>query len=823
MVFAIDEIDPHNTGRFGGKGTGLARMVAAGLPVPPAFVIGTDAYGWWVSEGGKLPAGLINQVMLAVDELERRTGKHLGGDGHLPLLVSVRSGAKVSMPGMMDTVLNLGITASAAAELARVSGRPEFAADTLVRFWRMFGEIVLQIDADGLSDAVKAQKDRAAAENTPDAYKELAAAIATAVSRQDAAAPHDPRNQLLQAVTAVFESWNSRRARAYRQHHGIPDELGTAVVVQAMVFGNLDENSGSGVAFSRNPNTGEERLYGEYLRGRQGEDLVSGSHTPVPFDHPEGLGGTLLTELSEASDALERMYSDAVDIEFTVEGSKLYLLQVRPAKRTAAAAVKIALALIDEQMVSPSEGLRRVAIDQLVRLLQPSFDPVAMGAAEHLAIGVGSSPGHSVGRVILDAERAVESVASGNRAILLRPTTSPQDIRGMISADGIVTVRGGALSHAAVVSRALDKPCIVGCESIEVDEGARTFRIGDTEFPEGTEISIDGTTGAIYRGILPFESASHARSGVNRLLRLADSASGCRYWVTSASDGVSGDAGPVPAGFGPVGLTDLLIAAGSLDDFVAAIGRLSEQPADLAVQGQIAALAASACQPMLGAARGLDVDIRLPNLGSARAQRLIGDWMNLAPQLFLPMGLKTLQRALIRGVAAAAADSPETRTTVLLGGVTNCGEIDALAELSRSNGSLAVGVSIQNVGALYAVEGFAAGGHAIWLDIMEITRSFFGLPSALSLVDEVFENYVSEGLVSFNPRLRVAPVLLEVITSATEKVRSAVRLGVECGSGTSPSLAVDMYRAGLRVFSVAPNRSAAIRLALGQITEEGTS
>lgn len=822
MVRHIRELDPDDVATYGGKGAGLGRMIAAGLTVPPAFVIGTDGYRAWHAKGERLPPSLVAQVESGLAALEAESGRRLGDDRGLPLLVSVRSGAQVSMPGMMDTVLNLGATAGSAHALAVASGNPRFAADTLMRFWRMFGEIVLRIDAEGLAADVEPTRVVAEETSTPEAFVAFEREIVESVQRQGVAVTVDPRLHLMQAITAVFESWQSRRARTYRAHHGIADDLGTAVVVQVMVFGNLDAESGSGVAFSRNPNTGERALYGEYLRGRQGEDIVSGAETPLAIDEADFPSG-IQSQLENSARQLEAMYRDAVDIEFTIERSILYLLQVRPAKRSAQAAVRLALELIDEGILGPSEGVRRVSVEQLGRLLRPSFESSAMKQAPVLASGIGSSPGHATGMVILDADRAAARVAAGDRVILMRPTTSPQDIRGMLAADGIVTVRGGALSHAAVVSRALDKPCIVGCEQIVVDPAGQTFEIDNQKYPEGTELSIDGSTGTIYAGRLPFHTASHDANDVKRLLGLADSLSACRYWIGAAGDPIKQTAGLIAAGVGPISVTDLLIASGNLGRFIAEVDRLSNHPSDAAIHERLTALTSDACAPLLRSARGLDVHIRLPNLGSPRAQRMIGEWASLAPQLLLPMGLRAFHRSLLRGIAAAAHEVAESSVTVVLGGVTNRREPDALAEACRPFKLLSVGVSVQNFAALRAIDDFTTHGYPVWIDITELTRSYFGFPSALSLADEVFETYTSEGLMLFNPRVRLAPELVDALAIVRNLGSRVAAVGADCGAGAAPGLVADLHSVGLRTFSLSPNQSAALRLALGHAAQEGMS
>ncbi|MGS0756383.1 pyruvate, phosphate dikinase, partial [Roseateles sp. GG27B] len=550
FAHAIEHIDPNDTARFGGKATGLARMAAAGIPVPPAFVIGTDGYRAFRASGS-LPADLMQQTLLQMSRLELAAGKRFGATDSVPLLVSVRSGAQISMPGMMDTVLNLGITAGGAWAIAQATGNVSFALDTWMRFWRMFCDIVLDLDGDALARDLEGALTNAKRAPTADAFDALEAAVLSNLAEQGAHdVEADPQWQLRRAIAAVFESWDSRRAHAYREHHKIADNLGTAVTVQAMVFGNLDARSGSGVAFTRDPNTGEATLYGEFLACCQGEDLVSGIATPTSLADPSALSERHRQELHTHGQQLERMYSDAVDIEFTVEGSQLFFLQVRTAKRTAQAAVRIAAELVDNGIVGPDVALQKVSIEQLKRLLRPLFEPAALAAATVLTQGIAASPGHSYGVAVLDSDRAATLAASGQRVVLLRPTTSPQDIRGMLSSQAIVTGRGGALSHAAVVSRALDLPCIVGCEALEIQPDQRWFKVGNQRFEEGAPLSVDGASGRVYSGVLPLESAAHAVGHIEKILAWADLASGVDFWVA----GVNGGDAQAALRHGPRGL-----------------------------------------------------------------------------------------------------------------------------------------------------------------------------------------------------------------------------------------------------------------------------
>lgn len=461
---------------IGGKAWSIARMQALGLPVPPAFVITTECCRAYLSGGKVLPDGLMGAVRAATAELEDATGRRFGR-GPRPLLLSVRSGAAISMPGMMDTVLNLGITDEAEAALAGETGDARFARDTHRRFLEMYGRIVLRAAVPELP-----------ADGSPAQWR---AAVSQAGGSP---VPEEPQAQLEAAIRAVFESWDGRRARRYRQHHGIPDDLGTAVTVQAMVFGNADANSGTGVLFSRNPLTGAAEPYGEFLARAQGEDVVSGAHDPEPLSAMAAQHPDLHGDLLRAAELLERQEGDVQDIEFTVERGRLFLLQSRAAKRAARAAVTIAVDMVEEGRITPEQALGRVSPEQVRQLLRPRLRPGAEAGAELLCSGEPASPGVGAGLAVGDADQVEELAAGGQAVVLVRPSTSPDDVHGMILARAVVTAQGGSTSHAAVVSRALGVPCVVGC-------GA--------EIPAllaGREITVDGGNGRIYAGRLAIEA-----------------------------------------------------------------------------------------------------------------------------------------------------------------------------------------------------------------------------------------------------------------------------------------------------------------------------
>jgi pyruvate,orthophosphate dikinase len=518
--------DPGDTDLLGGKGAGLARMTQAGLPVPDGFIVSTRACREYVA-GAAMPAGLAEEIMARLAELEQRTGKSFGA-GPMPLLLSVRSGAPVSMPGMMDTILNLGLNRPAALAIAAATGDTHFMADLLVRFHRMYGEIVLGAlgpgeGADALTAGVGPGDDPG------QVYDTLWSACQHALEEDTGeTVPADPGEQLVGAVQAVFRSWNSRRARTYREFHHIPHDLGTAVVIQSMVFGNLSQDSGSGVVFTRNPVTGDRELFGEFLSNSQGEDVVAGIRTPDPIGALADTLPSVYAELCSACADLERRHGDVLDIEFTVERSRLYFLQVRSAKRTAEAAVRIAADFVREGTITPLKAVGMLTADQVRQVQQPGFDPAEVDAARAagrlLATGSGACPGQASGILVLDPARARDLAAQGRRVILARPTTSPADLHGMIAAQGIMTATGGTTSHAAVIARALGKACVVGCGDVRISAGERTLSAGGRVLVEGDEISLDGSTGEIFTGALAQVTPAHSNGDLDALLKSATEA-----------------------------------------------------------------------------------------------------------------------------------------------------------------------------------------------------------------------------------------------------------------------------------------------------------
>ena len=550
-VYLFDEVDEAEAyagdwegvrGLLGGKGAGLADMTRAGIPVPPGFTITTEACNAYLSAGEKFPDGMWEQTLEALKKVEERTGKGFG-DPENPLLVSVRSGAKFSMPGMMDTVLNVGLNDETVQGLIRLTGNERFGWDAYRRLISMFGSIVMGIPDEAFDEAMdELKRERGATLDTDLTAEDLKELVRRfkAIYKQHTGSdfPQDPLEQLRLATEAVFKSWFGKRAVDYRNATGIPHDLGTAVNVVTMVFGNMGWDSGTGVAFTRDPATGEKKLYGEYLLNAQGEDVVAGIRTPKPIAEMEKELPEAFAQFLEICERLERHYKDMQDVEFTIERGKLWMLQTRTGKRTAQAAVKIAVDLCKEGIIDKAMAVQRVTPEQVDMLLHPQFDlqakEEAVEAGRLLATGVNASPGAAVGMLAFDADTAEEWGKGGKPVILIRPETKPDDVHGMLAAKGILTSRGGATSHAAVVARQFGIPAVVGCEVLEIDLDKRTVSVNEITLKEGDFVSIDGGSGEVFVGEIPTVAPSfEEQPDLVTLLEWADEIAaqeGVRQW-----------------------------------------------------------------------------------------------------------------------------------------------------------------------------------------------------------------------------------------------------------------------------------------------------
>jgi pyruvate,orthophosphate dikinase len=504
FVYSFHEGSKEMKSLLGGKGANLAEMTNIGLPVPPGFTITTKACINFYDEGKTLWPSLIDEIKLHLAEVEKTLNKRFS-DEENPLLVSVRSGAVFSMPGMMDTILNLGLNDKAVKGLAKSTGNERFAYDSYRRFIQMFSDVAMEIPKVRFESLLEEMKENKGVHNDTDLDSEDLKALVEMYKKvyfeeKHEEFPQDPMKQLELAIKAVFESWNNPRAMIYRKLNDIPHDLGTAVNVQSMVFGNMGDKSGTGVAFTRNPADGENKLFGEFLINAQGEDVVAGIRTPNEISELKDIMPEVYSQFVDATKKLEHHYKDMQDIEFTIENERLFLLQTRAGKRTAHAAINVAVDLVDENLISKEEAIMRIEPNQLDQLLHPMFEPKALADAQIIAKGLPASPGAASGKIYFHADDVVAAKARGEKSILVRQETSPEDIEGMVAAEGILTARGGMTSHAAVVARGMGKCCVAGCSEIRVDETSKIIKVKNEIIKEGEFISLDGSAGTVYRG-----------------------------------------------------------------------------------------------------------------------------------------------------------------------------------------------------------------------------------------------------------------------------------------------------------------------------------
>ena len=529
FVYLFSEGNASMRELLGGKGANLAEMTKIGLPVPQGFTISTEACTQYYEDGRQINPSIQAEILENIEKMEKITGKKFG-DKENPLLVSVRSGARASMPGMMDTILNLGLNEDVVEVISKKSGNPRWAWDCYRRFIQMFSDVVMEVGKKYFEKLIDQMKERKGVEFdvdlTAEDLKELARQFKAEYKKQlGKDFPNDPKEQLFEAIKAVFRSWDNPRANIYRMDHDIPYSWGTAVNVQMMAFGNMGETSGTGVAFTRNPATGEKGLMGEFLMNAQGEDVVAGVRTPMPIAKMAEIMPECYKQFLDICKTLENHYRDMQDMEFTIEDKKLYMLQTRNGKRTAAAAIRIACDLIDEGMITEQEALMQIDAKTLDMLLHPQFDAEALKVANKnnvIGKGIAASPGAAAGTIVFTAEDAVEHGKKGEKVVLVRLETSPEDIEGMKYAQGILTVRGGQTSHAAVVARGMGTCCVSGCGDIKMDEENKCFTLAGKTYREGDAISLDGSTGNIYDGIIKTVPADPNSGYFGRIMKLAD-------------------------------------------------------------------------------------------------------------------------------------------------------------------------------------------------------------------------------------------------------------------------------------------------------------
>jgi pyruvate,orthophosphate dikinase len=823
FTLTFESADPTAVDRLGGKGAGLARMTQDGLRVPPGYIVSTDACRRYLAEGA-MPEGLAEEVLTQLAALEERSGKTFGG-GPRPLLLSVRSGAPISMPGMMDTILDLGLGRDAAVALAGESEDTRFMAELVSRFHAMYSEIVLgALDADaGVREIVDAIDTDAPAAET---YDRVWAACERALDEDSGeSVPADPQAQLLGAVEAVFRSWNTRRARTYRDFHSIPHDLGTAVVVQSMVFGNVGADSGSGVVFTRNPVTGEPGLFGEYLANSQGEDVVAGIRTPDPV--AEALAPVVLDELTATCADLEAAQGDVLDIEFTVERSTLYFLQVRSAKRTPEAAVRIAADLLAEGTVSPARALDRVSPEQIRQVQRPGFDAEEVERARSgdrlLTTGIGACPGQVSGELVLDPDRAKGAGDEGRAVVLARSITSPADLHGMIAARGIVTATGGSTSHAAVVARALGTTCVVGASALKIDEDARRLTVDGRTIVEGEPVSLDGATGELFTGEFATATPAEATRALDSLLATAAEAARCEVLgrVTLPADVervlACGATGLVTA------VDDVLVASG---DLAGLVERLLEHGGEgvAAPVADLADVVAAEFAPILAAAGAVEVGVRAIDLLADESRELLQQTAVTTryPQLAVPLGLPALIEAQLEGLARAVRDSGgAARVHLAVRHVSDPAEAEALQALGSAYGSSpSVGCYLTSPRAVFNVDGIARHSDVLWLEVRALQAATFGIPARQLLTAEPLDDYVARGMLGTDPRTSIDPsvrgMLEQVVRTGDEAAAGGSRVGLRLSGTVSAEVAATLHGLGVRRFAVDGPEVRPALLALGK-------
>ena len=849
---------------LGGKGANLAEMTSVlELPVPPGFTISTDACRHYL-DTGEWPPDLAEQVDAAVAELEARAGKRLG-DPDDPLLVSVRSGAKFSMPGMMDTVLDLGLNDKSVEGLARQTGDRRFALDSYRRFVQMFGKVVLEVPAEEFDERMAGARTLARTDNDAaipaHILEGVIAEFKAVVTRHTGEAfPQDPTDQLRRAIDAVFHSWNSPRARAYRTRERIDHHLGTAVNVQMMVFGNRDERSGTGVGFTRDPATGAAGLYGDFLLQAQGEDVVAGSHTTRPLSELGEVFPEIHDELVDIFARLERHYRDMLDTEFTIEQGKLWMLQTRIGKRTGAAALKLAVAMTEDPAISltRAEAVQRVTADHLDQILHPQFDPEA--DYEPLTVGLGASPGAAVGHVYFTADDAVAAHARGEAVILVRAETSPDDIHGMQAAEGILTSRGGLVSHAAVVARGWGKPAVVGAEEIHLRRGV--FTVGDVTVAEGDVISIDGQSGEVVVGEVPL-AASAVPPELETILAWADEIRGDRVGVRANADTKADALQARTFGAGGIGLcrTEHMFFGDRLPVVQEMILAETDEAEQAALE-HLLEVQRNDFVEVLEAMDGLPVTVRLldpplheflPDLSAlirADARReLTGDekalfeaaeaWQEVNPMLgvrgvrlgILRAGLYRMQvRALMEAAAERAAAGGTPIIEIMIPLVVNREEValvrgwieEAVADAQRNAPrpiEVSIGTMIETPRAALRAGDIAEVADFFSFGTNDLTQMTFGF-SRDDVEGRVIPAYLELGLLSRSPfevidRAGVG----ELVELAVERGRAAspgLKTGV-CGEhGGDPDSIAFFCRAGVDYVSCSPFRVPVARLAVAQ-------
>jgi pyruvate, orthophosphate dikinase len=853
-VYDFDE--PCEGGRelLGGKGIGLAEMTQLGVPVPAGFTITTEACRAYMRGGGRMPAGLLEEVEAHVGALEKHAGKRFG-DRNDPLLVSVRSGAAISMPGMMDTILNVGLADGSVEGLAERSGNRRFAYDSYRRLIQMYGDTVEGVDGHRFESELSSLKRERGVEQdvelTEDDLVELVARFKAIYEDSTGRTfPQDAREQLARAVEAVFKSWDTPRAQVYRRAHEIPEDLGTAVNVVQMVFGNRGQTSATGVAFTRDPSTGEPGMFGEFLVDAQGEDVVAGIRTPLPLAQMEDVLPEAHAQFVDTARRLEEHYRDMQDVEFTVEEGTLYLLQTRTAKRTAAAALRAASDMVDEGLISREEAVARIDPAQLDQLLHPMLDPET--PVEVAANGLNASPGAAVGAIVFDADTAEARGRAGEHVILVRWETTPDDIHGMLFAQGILTAHGGMTSHAAVVARGMGKPCVAGCEGLTLDLDARTARIGDSTLGEGDVITLDGGTGRVIVGAVPLVPPQ-INEDFQTVLEWADDLR--RLKVRANADNPEDAARAREFGAQGIGLcrTEHMFFGDRLP-FVQEMILASTETDRRAALDRLLPLQQSDFEGIFEAMAGLPVTIRLldpplheflPSLDEARDERMRdriralqesnpmlgsrGCRLGLMYPEIYEMQVRAIARAAI-AVRERTGDAPLVEIMHPLVGFEE--ELRRLRELTiavateEGEFDYQVGTMIELPRACVRADEIARQADFFSFGTNDLTQTTLGF-SRDDAEGKFLTRYLEDGVLERNPFEVIdeegVGELMRIAVERGRRVKDDLKMGI-CGEhGGEPRSVAFCHRIGLDYVSCSPYRVPLARLAAAQavLTESG--
>ncbi len=853
-VYDFDQ-DSGTGGRelLGGKGIGLAEMTALGVPVPAGFTITTDACRAYMASNGELPDGLETEVAEHIASLEGKAGKRFG-DPDDPLLVSVRSGAAVSMPGMMDTILNLGLNDQAVAGLAKTTGNERFAYDSYRRLIQMYGEVVDGVEGhrfeQSLTDLKAARGVKQDVELTAADLAELIETFKrTYAAETGSPFPQDARAQLEKAVRAVFNSWDSPRAQVYRRTYEIPDELGTAVNVVQMVFGNKGEGSGTGVCFTRDPSTGENRLYGEFLQNAQGEDVVAGIRTPEPIERMNELLPEAYAQLLATIRRLEEHYRDMQDIEFTVEEGKLFLLQTRTAKRTAAAALRAAVEMVEETLISKEEAVSRIDPAQLDQLLHPMIDPNA--EVRVVAKGLNASPGAASGAIVFDADTAEERGRAGDSVILVRWETTPDDFHGMVAAAGILTAHGGLTSHAAVVARGMGTPCVTGCEALHVDVHAKTVRLPGHELKEGDTITIDGGTGDVIVGSVPLVPPQ-INDDFSAVLEWADSIRHLR--VRTNADNPADAAKAREFGAEGIGLcrTEHMFADADRLGLMREMILAADEEGRRSALDRLLPIQQADFEGIFDAMAGLPVTIRLldwplheflPALEDEQDERMrerirslheanpMLGWRACRVALFYPEIYEMQVRAIVRAAIAVRERSSAPLVEIMIPLVGFGEELKRLRELTvrvaSEEGELEylVGTMVELPRACVRADEIAEHADFFSFGTNDLTQTALGL--SRDDAGRFLSHYLETGVLERDPFETIdedgVGDLMALAVERGRRARPDLKLG-SCGEhGGEPKSVAFCHRLGLDYVSCSPYRVPLARLAAAQaaLAEQG--